>query len=182
MTVNVGSIKYTVEAETGDLLTAEKVVDKTTSAMASDFKKVDTAVSKTGTQMKKSSKAVKTGMASMGRGAGQAGIQFQQFIGQVQGGQGVMLALSQQSADLGFVLGAPLVGAIVGISASLVGILLPALLKTSEATKDFKFNVEDAAKELENLNNLSKAQVSVAMKATSKSMNDLSKSAGDTCN
>tara|TARA_R100000951_G_scaffold91082_1_gene79406 strand:+ start:1 stop:1704 length:1704 start_codon:yes stop_codon:yes gene_type:complete len=117
-------------------------------------------------------------MAGVGRGAGQAGIQFQQFIGQVQGGQSAMLALSQQSADLGFVLGAPLLGAIVGISASLIGILAPALLKTIEATKDFKFNVEEAAKELENLNDLSKAQVSVALKNTNKSMGELAKAAG----
>ena len=45
-------------------------------------------------------------MAGMGRGAGQAGIQIQQFVGQVQGGQSAMLALSQQGADLGIVLGA----------------------------------------------------------------------------
>ena len=42
--------------------------------------------------------------------AGQAGIQFQQFIGQVQGGQSVFGALSAQAADLGIVLGAPLIG------------------------------------------------------------------------
>ena len=130
------------------------------------------------TRLTKTSEGVKTGIAGAGRGAGQAGIQFQQFIGQVQGGQSAMLALSQQSADLGIVLGAPLLGAVVGISASLVGILLPALFKTSEATKAFKFNVVEAAEELENLNDLSKAQVSVALSETSKSMDDLAKAAG----
>ena len=65
----------------------------------------------------------KTGNAisNLGRNAGQAGIQVQQFVGQLQGGQSAMLALSQQGADLGFVLGAPLVGAIIGIGASLIG-------------------------------------------------------------
>ena len=53
--------------------------------------------------------------------AAQAGIQFQQFFGQIQGGQGFLLALSQQSADLGFVLGAPLAGAVAGLTASLAG-------------------------------------------------------------
>ena len=47
-------------------------------------------------------------MAGMGRGAGQAGIQFQQFIGQVQGGQSAMLALSQTVCRFRYCpLGAP---------------------------------------------------------------------------
>ena len=44
------------------------------------------------------------------RNYGQAGIQFQQLTGQIQGGQSAMVALSQQAADLGIVLGAPLIG------------------------------------------------------------------------
>lgn len=72
-------------------------------------------------------------IAGVGRSAGQAGIQLQQFIGQIQGGQSAMLALSQQSADLGFVLGAPLLGAVAGISASIAGILLPELFKSEDA-------------------------------------------------
>ena len=145
MTMDAGSIKYTVEAETSDLLMAEKAVDKSTSAIAQDFKKVDVAAKKTSTQMTKTAKGVRTGMASMGRGAGQAGIQFQQFIGQVQGGQGVMLALSQQSADLGIVLGAPLLGAVLGISASIAGMLLPSLFKAKEATEDLTKELRELA-------------------------------------
>ncbi len=179
MAETAGSIKYTVETDTSSQLKAEKVVDKTTTAMVSDFKKVDVASKKMGTQLTKSSKAVKTGVAGVGRASGQAGIQVQQFIGQIQGGQNAMLALSAQSADLGFVLGAPLLGAVVGISASLIGILAPALFKTSEAAKAFTFDVVEAAKELENLSDLSKAQVSVAIEKTNKSMKDLSKEAGD---
>lgn len=87
-------------------------------------------------QLSKTATGVRTGLAGMGRGAGQAGIQFQQLIGQIQGGQDVMLALSQQGADLGFVLGAPLLGAVVGIGASLVGMLLPSLMKTTDALGD----------------------------------------------
>ena len=136
MTMDAGSIKYTVEAETSDLLMAEKAVDKSTSAMAQDFNKVDKATKKLDTQITKTAKGVKTGMAGMGRGAGQAGIQFQQFIGQVQGGQSVMLALSQQSADLGIVLGAPLLGAIAGISASLIGMLIPALIDSGKSVDE----------------------------------------------
>ena len=176
MTENVGSIRYVTEVDTSDTLTAEKQLDKTTDKMAKDFNKVDVASKKMNTQMTKTSKAVKTGMANMGRGAGQAGIQFQQFIGQVQGGQSVMLALSQQSADLGFVLGAPLLGAVVGITASLAGMAI-AFLMSGEATKDFTFDVNEASEALESLNDLSKAQVAVALKKTSDSMDSLSKEA-----
>lgn len=170
-TEQIDGIEFYVDVDTAGAVSSTKVIDNTTKKIESSFKGVDT-------QVTKSSKAVKKGLTGVGRGAGQAGIQFQQFIGQVQGGQSAMLALSQQSADLGIVLGAPLVGAVVGIAASLVGILAPALLKTIEATKDFKFNVEDAAKELKNLNDLSKAQVSVAIGNTGKSMDALAKAAG----
>ncbi|WP_172566902.1 hypothetical protein [Vibrio fluvialis] len=87
-------------------------------------------------QLSKTATGVRTGLAGMGRGAGQAGIQFQQLIGQIQGGQSVMLALSQQSADLGFVLGAPLAGAVVGIVSSIAGMLIPTLFDSSDALED----------------------------------------------
>lgn len=121
MAEEVGSIRYTTEVDVSDTLTAEKQLDTATNKMVQDFNKVDGASKKLGTQMTKTSKAVSAGVGGMGRKAGQAGIQFQQLIGQLQGGQDAMLALSAQSADLGFVLGAPLVGAIVGIGASLIG-------------------------------------------------------------
>mgnify|MGYP003630317385 CR=1 FL=1 len=234
MTTNVGAIKYTVEAETGDLLTAEKVVDKTTDSMAKDFKKVDDAAKKTSNEVKKSAKAVDMALQSeakaseraaktaeraaerkvkaseksaersarasekaaaseksaaqrserattaaakkaadekiaaanrsakataaannraavaeqkrisgFGRSSGQAGIQIQQFVGQIQGGQNAMLALSAQSADLGFVLGAPLVGAVVGISASLIGMLIPSLFDSGQAVDELIEKMEE---------------------------------------
>ncbi len=166
MAENVGSIKYTVEAETDQLLRAEKVVDKSTKAVADSFVKADKATKLFQDGMKDSGRTInaqgqviakngkivfaatnkyqglvqnlnKTSAAfaatskvstkasanvrGIGQSAGQAGIQVQQFVGQIQGGQDAMLALSAQSADLGFVLGAPLVGAIVGIGASIIG-------------------------------------------------------------
>ena len=128
-------------------------------------------------QLSKTATAVNKGIVGVGRSAGQAGIQVQQFVGQIQGGQNAMLALSAQSADLGFVLGAPLVGAIVGIGASLVGILAPSFFKTAEAAKEFKFEVAEATKELEKLDDLSKAQVAVAVQEVNKTITDLSKEA-----
>lgn len=82
-------------------------------------------------------------LGKFGRTAGQAGIQIQQFVGQVQGGQSALLALSQQGADLGFVLGAPLAGAVIGIGASIAGFLLPALVGASTDVKELRDRIED---------------------------------------
>ena len=92
-------------------------------------------------QLKQTQKTAKdTGVAAqvmgskftgMGRNAGMAGIQVQQLVGQIQGGTNPMLALSQQAADFGFVLGAPLVGAVAGLAASLAMVLLPSLFDTA---------------------------------------------------
>lgn len=63
-------------------------------------------------------------LSNLSRNAGQAGVQIQQFVGQIQGGQSAMLALSQQSADLGYVLGFGGVGAAVGIAATAISFLI----------------------------------------------------------
>ena len=88
----------------------------------------------------------KKSFSGVGRNAGQAGIQIQQFVGQVQGGQSAMLALSQQAADLGIVLGAPLVGVIVSLGAVVAGALLPNLFKGAEATKELIADLEKLKK------------------------------------
>lgn len=84
-----------------------------------------------------------TAMGAMGRRAGMAGIQVQQFVGQVTMGTNPMQALSMQAADLGFVLGAPLVGAVAGITAALVGSFLPALFQSGDAINDLVAETED---------------------------------------
>lgn len=76
------------------------------------------------------------GLGNLGRGAGQAGIQVQQLVGQIQAGTNPMLALSQQAADLGIVLGLPLVGAVAGLAASLGMVLLPALFNVGRGLDD----------------------------------------------
>ena len=81
--------------------------------------------------------------AGIGKSAGQAGIQVQQFVGQVQGGQSALLALSQQGADLGIVLGAPLVGTIVGLGASLAGFLIPNLINSSTEISELVERIND---------------------------------------
>jgi hypothetical protein len=198
MATNAGSIKYTIEAETGSLLTAEKVVDKSTDSMSKDFKKVDTAVKNTdrtidkaskgiaasNMRMTKSSAGVKKGISGIGRSSGQAGIQLQQFVGQIQGGQDAMLALSAQSADLGFVLGAPLLGAVVGIGASLVGMALNAgsaknsmteLEKIAEALNETLTNSDGSDVLSEKLEKLAKRSSALARLQISTSIADAEK-------
>ena len=74
----------------------------------------------------------------VGRGAGMAGIQVQQFVGQLQGGVSPMVALSQQSADLGFALGVPLLGAFVSIAAVIAGTFIPSLLEAKKTFAELK--------------------------------------------
>lgn len=89
-------------------------------------------------QSDKTNKAV----GALGRKAGQAGIQFQQFAGQLEGGVNPMVALSQQGADLGFVLGFPLAGAVAGLGASLVNFLIPSLFGAEEQTASLLEEIE----------------------------------------
>jgi phage-related tail protein len=121
---------------------------------------------------------VSTALGGIGAKAGQAGIQVQQFVGQIQGGQSAMLALSQQGADLGFVLGAPLLGAIVGIGASLVGMAM-SMDSANKKIEEFSFNVSEAT---EDLQDLTKAQVVVALRETEAAMDSLSNQAVESGN
>ena len=150
MAVNAGTVYYTVDADTQKAIDSAAAINKSLDTTKSKMSTLDTQVTKT-------SRAVNTGLSSVGRSAGQAGIQLQQFIGQIQGGQDAMLALSQQGADLGFVLGVPLLGAIIGISASLAGMLLPSLFETNDATED----LEKSLKSIENVIKLNSDGVNV---------------------
>lgn len=103
------------------------------------FSSVYTNLDRTKKKAAETSKAVMgTGNAigAAGRKAGQAGIQIQQLVGQIQGGTNPMMALSQQAADLGFVLGAPLLGAVGGLAASFAMVLLPSLFDTEDKLED----------------------------------------------
>ncbi len=72
---------------------------------------------------------------NMGQKAGLAAIQVEQLVGQIAGGQNPMRAFGQQSADIGFVLGVPLVGAILGVSAALAS-LLPKLFNMGSSLEE----------------------------------------------
>ncbi len=73
------------------------------------------------TQASKSSGSV----GNFGRTAGMAGIQIEQMAGQMALGVNPMRALGVQAADLGFILGVPLLGAVIGIGAAIGSVLMP---------------------------------------------------------
>jgi len=136
MSLDLGTLRATITGDTSGLEKAERVAK-------SSAQKIDKSLKGTEKQVKNTTKA----LGGIGRKAGQAGIQIQQFVGQIQGGQSVMLAFSQQSADLGFVLGAPLIGAITGIAATIIGVLLPSLFSAKDATEE----LEDSMKRLDDV-------------------------------
>ena len=139
MAENLGSIRYDFDVTTAPLFKASDTVNKTTDSIVSDFKRVDSSSKSLNTQVTKTADGVKK---SVHRNFGQAGIQVQQFVGQLQGGQSAMLALSQQSADLGIVLGAPMVGVIVSLGAVLLGTLLPSLMSNKTSADALAKSVE----------------------------------------
>lgn len=140
----------------------EGQVDK----LAKSLDTADREAKQLNTTMTKTAQGVSKGVGSIGRASGQAGIQFQQFIGQIQGGQSAMLALSQQSADLGFVLGAPLLGAVVGISASIAGILFSSLVDSKDAVVSLSDEVNGLVKDFNELSEESKQITRLSVEQT----------------
>lgn len=146
-----------IEVDSTDIVKADDNLDD----LANSADRAGNEVQDFGNKSKVASSKVKTmsssarmasgRMGGLGRNAGQAGIQIQQFVGQVQGGQSAMVALSQQGADLGIVLGAPLVGVIVSLGAVLAGTLIPQLFGSKDAASDaaIEFNfLSDSLSEL----------------------------------
>lgn len=88
-------------------------------------------------------------LGAFSRQAGQASIQVQQFVGQVQTGTPFLTAFSQQGADLGIVLGAPLVGVIASLGAALTSTLISALSGSSKALKELTDDLDIFGDELE---------------------------------
>jgi len=120
---------------------AEQKITNSAKKIQQAFKNTDTSLSRTNTQLarqsKNTAKSAKS-MGGMGRSAGQASIQLQQFTGQVSGGVNPLIAFSQQAADLGIVMGAPLLGSIVGIGAAIGVVLLPELFKSKSALQELE--------------------------------------------
>ncbi|MDP5205439.1 hypothetical protein ORI99_00040 [Alishewanella sp. SMS9] len=99
-------------------------------------------LSKTAQGVQQATKGASASLTGFGRNAGQAGIQIQQFVGQVTAGQSAVVAFSQQSADLGFVLGVPLAGAIISIAAAVASVFAPSLMDSKSAVDDLDSAIE----------------------------------------
>lgn len=106
-------------------------------------------------------------LGGLGRNAGQAGIQIQQMVGQIQGGVSPMVALSQQAADLGFVLGVPLAGVIVSLGAVVAGTLLPSLFQAKREAGEF---TEEILKLTGGIDDLTEAQRALAVLDTERQL------------
>lgn len=237
MAEQAGSIKYTVETDTSSQLKAEKIVDKTTTSMANDFKKVDKATKKTGLEVTKTAKAIDKALISQtksaeraaiaaekealrkaiaaeksaereinaakkaelgksiaaeksaeraikaakkaelevqaaserttraiinnqkrqtlamqkqlakrGRATGQVGIQIQQLVGQIQGGQNVMQAFSAQVADIGIVTGFAMTGVIAALAFAIAGPFVTAMGLGVDSTEKLDKAIENLDK------------------------------------
>ena len=113
--------------------------DKTTAEIAG----LNTDLTKTAQGVKSAVGATNEAVGNLGRTTGQAAMQVQQLVGQVQGGVSPFVALSQQAADLGFVLGFPLLGAVVGIGAALAGPLVAAFTQAEDSADKFKETLKE---------------------------------------
>lgn len=150
MTETVGGVSYSVDVDYGPLGKLDSKIDEVGKSAGQSLGKVDSAFKKTDASMAKFSKtsgAVVKGIGGVGRSAGQASIQVQQFIGQLQGGQNLFVALSQQSADLGFVLGAPLLGAITSIAAVVGGVLYASMQDGASSVEDLTDKIKKLREE-----------------------------------
>jgi chromosome segregation ATPase len=132
-------------------------------------------VDKSSEAFSRMTKRSKTAFNNIGQNAGMAGIQIQQFVGQIQGGQSALLALSQQGADLGFVLGRAGLGAAVGIAATAISFLIPALTGADSKVSELKDRIKDLGDEIE----LTSNQVTFLARDSAKEIEALSKSSDD---
>lgn len=131
--------------------------DKTTAEIAG----LNTDLTKTAQGVKVAVGATNEAIGNLGRTTGQAAMQVQQLVGQVQGGVSPFVALSQQAADLGFVLGFPLLGAVVGIAAAVAGPLVAAFTQAEDKADAFEQSLKGIINTQEELK-ANKARVQIA--------------------
>lgn len=119
-------------------------------AIKSQFALIDAKEKANATNMRlnKTSSAVIGGLGGIGRSAGQVGIQVSQLTGQIQGGTNAFIAISQQAADLGFVLGVPLLGAVVSLAAAVGFSLVNAFNAAKNAGKELPDELEKRLEEI----------------------------------
>lgn len=123
------NLEVRLTAEAGDLRSELRDVEQRLSSLNRAANKA----AKGTQQLQAATRGTSRGLGGIGRSAGQASIQVQQLVGQIQGGVNPAVALSQQAADLGFVLGVPLLGAVTAIAAGFAGPFISSLLGAGEA-------------------------------------------------
>lgn len=72
----------------------------------------------------------------VGQRAAQASIQVEQLVNSIAAGANPTQAFAFQAADLGIVLGLPLLGSIIGVSAALAGPFISSLFESEDATEE----------------------------------------------
>tara|TARA_R100000951_G_scaffold36129_3_gene30875 strand:+ start:1477 stop:3582 length:2106 start_codon:yes stop_codon:yes gene_type:complete len=190
MATEVGSL--TLKVETGDVKRAKTDVEKlgqSAAALEDEFQDVAGAAKTAGDATegfgnkakgaipKNLPKAANDGSRSMdgfGRKAGMAGIQFEQLAGQIAAGQNPMRAVGVQASDLGFILGVPLLGAVVGIGAAIASVMLPALFNSKDASEELSDAIGDVRNAFERGSN-GAIQFSSQLRDAAKSSRDLAK-------
>ena len=180
MATDIAKVKITVDST--DVEDAKTDLDGLTTAADGAGREVDKLggkgkkggenIGKLGANSKKAGGSVR----GMGRNAGMAGIQIQQLVGQIQGGQNATQALAAQAADLGIVLGAPLVGVIVALGAAVAGPLIASFFSASKSAKDLYSEIEKLSEGFEDLTEAQKAFIELEkQEALEKQRKDVAK-------
>lgn len=143
MTQKVGGVEFDVDVDVSGVTSASKTIQTDLKNVEASFKRADSSAN----ELSGSAKKTSSSMAALGGSLGRAGVQIQQFAGQVQGGQSILLALSQQGADLGIVLGRAGLGAAVGIAATAFAFLLPVLTDAASDVGELKDRIKELGEE-----------------------------------
>jgi hypothetical protein len=141
MATEVGQL--VLKVDTSQVASAERAVERLGDASQKTTKQTDRLTQ----QAKRSNVTV----GDFGRKAGMAGVQFEQLAGQIAMGQNPMRALGVQAADLGFILGFPLLGAVVGISAAIASALIPSTESAADRMDDLRERLFDMTEGFEKL-------------------------------
>ena len=134
---DVGSLTYTVDAETAPLIRAGDQVVSTTQRMEKSFVKTDKAVSGLNTRMTTMSKSVKAanqGFKLQQNALQQVGFQVQDIAVQLQGGTNALQVFGQQGSQIAGIFGpgGAVLGAVLAVAAALGTAFLPALLNSKK--------------------------------------------------
>lgn len=122
MSTNLGTIEYTVDAKTGQLLIAQRQADESFDRIERGAKKADSGIKKLNTQMTKTSAAVKSNLSPAIRNAS---FQIADLATQLQMGGNALQAFAVQGAQLvaAFGTGGAVMGAVMAIGGAIANSL-----------------------------------------------------------